>query len=54
MLDVHVREVLAKKRAELTVLPADDTRNWPAELLRSMHARQQRGRAEAPRAQVSL
>jgi phytoene dehydrogenase-like protein len=41
MLGARPQDVLATKRAELTVLPADDTRAWPVELTRAMTARQQ-------------
>ncbi|MBL8951677.1 MAG: NAD(P)/FAD-dependent oxidoreductase [Myxococcaceae bacterium] len=41
LLDVRPSELLATKRAELKVLPCDDTRAWPPELLRTMSVRQQ-------------
>jgi phytoene dehydrogenase-like protein len=41
MLGVRPQDVLAHKRAELSVLPAEDTTRWPPELLRSMRARRQ-------------
>ncbi|MBK7864537.1 MAG: NAD(P)/FAD-dependent oxidoreductase [Archangiaceae bacterium] len=41
MLGLRPSEVLKEKRAALSVLPADDTRAWPVDLLRSMRARQQ-------------
>ncbi len=41
MLGVRPSDLVAKQRAELTVLPSDDTRGWPPELLRTMQVRQQ-------------
>lgn len=41
LLRLRPQDVLAKRRAELTVLPADDLRAWPEGLLRTMQVRQQ-------------
>ena len=45
LLGVRPGDVLKNKRAELSVLPADDLRAWPADLLRTMQVRQQARRA---------
>ena len=41
VLGITPAEVLSKRRADLQVLPADDTAAWPAELQRTMQVRRQ-------------